>query len=79
MNPQGYLIVQDLDGIREYDTVTCCHCNRVFVPAKNPGGFCMRCMKPICEHCANHAECKPLMKQIEQMENRKRFFKEVGI
>lgn len=78
-NPQGYIIITNETAVIEHDTATCCHCNRVFVPKINPGGFCMRCMNPICSRCANNPECVPLMKQIEEAERRDKFLKEVGI
>ena len=56
----------------EADTLTCQHCNRVYVIAASrgstdPGGWCRLCMAPICSPCVGKP-CVPLEKQIEKME-----------
>lgn len=77
--PQGYAIITDpCAHTKEWDTYTCCHCNRVtFVPAPPtpmPGGFCRMCMKPICEACCDFG-CIPFEKKLEEMEARDRFLR----
>lgn len=78
-NPQGYLVITTDDAQLEYDTATCCHCNRVWVPRDSPGGFCMRCMKMTCEQCAAQPACTPLLQQLERAEARSRFLASVGL
>ncbi len=61
----------------ESDTFTCFHCgNCVFVPPmKDPaeiGGWCLVCMKLICQECVGRGECRPFEKQLDQHEARER-------
>lgn len=66
----------------ECDVQTCAHCQRILlmqesgeqakingrVSWKEDGGFCGRCMKPICGPCADRMltrGCEPFIKQIE--------------
>lgn len=74
-NPGGYACVSEPDRpLREADTFTCAHCNRVVhVPAKaNPdelGGFCRMCMSMVCPQCAN-GSCTPFEKKLAEIEAR---------
>lgn len=69
LRPQGYAIAVGADGkSTEWDTHTCAHCQKVIFVKKDPGGFCRRCMKPVCGPCADSGECKPFMKRIEEFE-----------
>jgi hypothetical protein len=74
--PQGYAsITEPGKAIREADTMSCAHCNRiVHVPVNRKieevGDFCRSCMKVICLRCADLRVCTPLMRRIEQAEER---------
>jgi len=69
----GYAVfVNDWGVTTEADTYGCCHCQ--YVVHLQPGsgkrrGYCRLCDKPTCgsEACR---ECKPFMKQIEEIERR---------
>lgn len=68
----GYFVNdKELKSRQEADVQTCSHCQRViFMQAwKEDGGFCHRCMHPICGPCATRAMtygCEPFLKRIEQ-------------
>jgi hypothetical protein len=56
---------------QEADVQTCPHCERVILMQKwkDDGGFCGRCMKPICGPCADRMlthGCEPAMQRIER-------------
>lgn len=75
-NPTGYARITGPDGLKEYDTFTCFHCNAaVHVrPNGDPseiGALCKHCMQLICAQCSNQG-CTPFLKKIEQMEARHR-------
>lgn len=74
MRAQGYACISDPDsGIKETDTITCCHCNRVvhIPPGKveTVSDFCRSCMKMICITCAGKG-CVPFLRKLEQEEAR---------
>lgn len=82
IRPGGYAVWSAPTGVREKDTFSCCHCNKVvFVEprqsATDAGGWCMRCARNTCGPCADLGRCTPLEKRIEQMEARGRLLKEV--
>lgn len=61
-------------GVTEFDTFSCCHCNRVIhikagAPMDEFGSMCRSCMKMTCPACAD-GPCVPFMKKIEQMEQK---------
>lgn len=61
---------------------TCCHCNTVVIvpqraAAEDCGGFCLRCMKPICKRCTAAGVCVPFERQLEQYEARMRLRKQM--
>lgn len=70
----GYLLNNQGLGAsqrEEADVQTCSHCQRVILMQawKDDGGFCGRCMHPICGPCATRAltyGCEPFLKKIEQ-------------
>lgn len=78
----GYLVVTDPSGAVERDTLTCCHCNAVFVvdppPAPMVGGFCRMCMKATCTSCASKG-CTPFLKKVEKLEAKDRLRRAVGV
>lgn len=56
---------------QEADVQTCKHCEAVILLQKwkEDGGFCSRCMAPICGPCADRMlifGCEPALKRIEQ-------------
>lgn len=63
--------------IRESDSFTCGHCNRVvFVWAgQDPaslGGLCKVCMKLVCPECTDQGVCRPFEKALEAIEAKDR-------
>lgn len=72
--PQGYGIIVDPSApTREFDTLTCAHCNKVYEvrPFQDPtdaGGFCRRCMRHVCGPCADYGTCVPFEKALEAHE-----------
>ncbi|MGE0289373.1 MAG: hypothetical protein AB7I42_24275 [Bradyrhizobium sp.] len=73
--PGGTLIIMDECGnVVEADTLTCCHCGRVWQHRKGSGiarGFCRKCMKPHCGD-ADCWECYPIAQRIDDYEKGKR-------
>ncbi len=62
--PQGYAISTSMDGVKECDTFTCGHCQKVtFVHVgQSPydlGGGCRRCGTLICLRCVDLGVCTP--------------------
>ena len=43
------------------------------------GAMCRQCMRPVCLKCHDDGRCRPLERQIEQIEARGRMLKAVGI
>lgn len=84
LKPQGYACISDPEeGVRECDTMTCAHCNRVthIKPTMRPedmGGFCRMCMKPICVKCTDEGSCTPFEKRLEEIEERDRIRRSYG-
>jgi hypothetical protein len=83
LRAHGYAIITDPDApTREFDTITCCHCQRI-VPIKpglsaaDAGGFCRLCMEPTCGPCADTGTCTPFEAKLERMEGRKTFLRGV--
>lgn len=83
LRPGGYAQIVDPEGpLREYDTFTCAHCNRVtHVKARarpeDVGGLCKQCMGLVCAACVGEA-CVPFLKRLDQMEARARFRAELA-
>jgi hypothetical protein len=75
--PLGYACISDPEsGNREYDTFTCAHCQYVVHLPPNKkieevGDFCRSCYAVICANCADKKVCSPILKKIEQMEERR--------
>lgn len=60
-----------LKNKQEADVQLCRHCETVLLMQhwKNDGGFCGRCMAPICGPCADRMltyGCEPFMKKIDR-------------
>lgn len=74
MRVGGYMVITDPEApTKEFDTITCCHCNRVVRVKADPGGWCMQCMKGLCGPCADKRSCAPFEKKLEAYEKRERF------
>lgn len=66
-------------GVKEMDTCTCRHCNRVWCTRSNDpaqetslGGFCRQCMAMICDPCVGKP-CTTIEQKMLEMEARDRF------
>jgi hypothetical protein len=83
-NPGGYAVITDPDnGITEFDTLTCCHCQRIMHTAGAPesievGDMCRLCMKYQCRRCTSLDKCAPFEKKLERYEKATRFHAAVG-
>ncbi|MGH7185913.1 MAG: hypothetical protein ACREIB_06515 [Pseudomonadota bacterium] len=80
--PGGYAVLISEDGMVERDTFTCKHCQRIVhvKPMGRPedvGGLCKQCMGLVCPRCVAKASCTPWEKQMEIIEDRDRFRREV--
>jgi len=61
----------DNDRVQQQDTVSCCHCGRVWLWVKGSGrvrGWCMRCNGVTCGNQACD-ECVPMLQMIQNLEN----------
>lgn len=73
----GYACITSPDGVAEYDSYTCSHCQRINLVkpkqrAEDLGGLCKQCMGLICSQCVS-LPCRPFEKQLEAWEARDRF------
>ena len=65
----------------ERDTLQCVHCGGHWSLAPGSGkqrGWCTRCNGPHCGR-AKCWECRPLMRRIEEQEQRQQFFAALGL
>lgn len=58
-------------GLQEADLWCCSHCQKVLIRQHwtHDGGFCGRCMQPVCGVCADllvHEGCVPFIQQVEE-------------
>lgn len=86
--PQGYATISDPElGLKEWDTVTCSHCQRIqavkpLAPASECGGWCPGCSKVVCGPCADRIPlhgCEIWERQMDKMEARDRLLRAVGV
>ncbi len=80
----GYATVVGPDDSKEFDTISCAHCQFVMHIAKRAeadqlGGFCRMCMKHICGRCADEGSCRPFEKKLDEYERRMRLHQELGL
>jgi hypothetical protein len=83
----GYLVEQGPGILRETDTSTCGHCQRVMMVRPSTDGRiivrvlppCPGCGKFICDVCVKQGFCDPWEKQMERMEARDRMLREIGV
>lgn len=72
-NPGGYAVLTDGEGVIEFDTLSCAHCQRIaHLKAKqrpeDVGGLCYGCMKPICPKCVDTGVCDPIEEKLKREE-----------
>ena len=100
LKPQGYAVVispepskikldglqcvEAREGVTEFDTLSCGHCNRIIhVQARQDptelGGLCKQCMRCICPQCVDHGGCEPFEKKLERWEDRDRTLRSYGV
>lgn len=68
--PSGAIIIE---GMHVCDTMTCVHCNHVWIPVKGSGitrGWCMNCNAPTCgaHECYT---CYPFLQKLTDYEKGK--------
>ena len=71
----GHLEIFDPLRHRQYDTFSCCHCNRVVIVRHRAdpselGGMCKVCDKLICPECNQKGGCTPWEEEMRRMEAR---------
>jgi hypothetical protein len=71
-NPGGYLQITEDGRVREHDSMTCGHCNRVTIikarqKPEDIGGLCKICMGLICSACVGEP-CVTLERRLEAAE-----------
>jgi len=81
---RGFAQISGPNGVEEYETFTCGHCGAIVkVPHRAApeqlGGICKLCMSMTCAKCVETGKCDPFEKKLERMEDRTRFFKQVGV
>lgn len=75
LRQQGSLRLDDDKGVVEHDTITCAHCNGIYiVPHRHeetnrrpPAQFCFVCKDAICPRCIGKG-CVPFMKRVDAAE-----------
>lgn len=79
----GYAtLTTPLGSVREADTFTCAHCNRVkhvkagCDPAEL-GGHCKVCDRLICERCVATGKCEPFEEKLKRAEARVDFHRQM--
>ncbi len=76
---EGYLLIDHtmspgLPGLPakfETATITCCHCNRIYVlnPERTRArGHCRKCDAYVCDAPACHLDCTPLKKTLDRLQ-----------
>lgn len=83
-NLDGFQHEKVREGINEYDTFCCGHCNRIIhvrarQRAEDIGGLCYQCMRPICPACVETGHCDPLEKKLARWEDRERTLRSYGL
>jgi hypothetical protein len=77
--PHGYGIIVGPEGTKEFDTLRCCHCQRVsaVIPGSgNRRGWCFQCGDATCGALA----CQPcdfFLKKIERQEAREKALRSI--
>lgn len=77
LTPGGYATLIGPDGMKQADTFTCAHCNRLVIvkPGTQPEDVCWHCMdakRPlaglICKACVAKRRCAPHERWLETVE-----------
>jgi hypothetical protein len=81
---RGFVEISGPNGVEEYETFTCGHGGEIVkVPHKAPpeqlGGICKVCMSMVCAKCLETGKCDPLEEKMKRIEDRARFFRQVGV
>lgn len=84
INLDGFQCIEAREGVTEFDTMACGHCNRIIhIQARqrpeDVGGFCRQCMRAICPTCVDTGRCDPLEKKLERWEDRERTLRSYGV
>ena len=64
---------------REYDTVSCKHCQAIIKVQKKSGNWCWQCGGPVCTSRACTIRCTPFFKRVEEKMRRQQLFKSMGL
>lgn len=72
-NGAGYLLNDNRNSggkKQEDDIYSCAHCQALLLKSQyvQDGGFCSRCMQPVCPHCADRMltfGCENFLRQLE--------------
>ncbi len=78
----GYLLIDDSasGGLkREYDTVSCKHCQAVIKVKRGSGNWCWNCAGPVCDNLECLKHCVPFFATIEKKMKRQALFKSIGL
>jgi len=79
MRIDGYAFIVDPEApTKEYDTLTCAHCQFIMhiekrADAENLGGFCRMCMRHICARCVDAGVCEPFERKLDEYERSMQF------
>lgn len=77
MRQQGSLRIETESRLNEHDTITCAHCNQVYIvphrheesQARPPAQFCFQCKDAICPSCVGK-DCVPFMRRVDAVEKK---------
>lgn len=81
---EGEDAVLNAGRIIEYDTITCCHCNRIELIQPGSGtkrGWCFMCARPECgrPECSSATQgCVPFERKLERYERRMQLRERMG-
>ena len=83
----GHLLIDDrVSGgkLREYDTVSCKHCQAVIKVELKPktkmsGPWCDLCFGPVCDTEVCASRCTPFFKKVEEKLRRQALFRSIGL
>ena len=73
----GYLIITGPDGMIEYDTLQCVHCNKHYIVKPGSGkrrGWCTLCSGTTCGE-VGCAACVPFEKKLDAQERREQLLR----
>ena len=81
---RGFVEISGPNGTETYETFTCGHCGVIVkVPYKAApeqlGGICKVCMSMTCGPCVATGKCDTIEEKMKRIEDRDRFFRQVGV